>query len=368
MNRTLRILRNAVMVALFAAVVAGSALAEPMQSKGGEPTTEKSNLSRMADHIEIMRILVAKSINEGAFSARYAEAAKTAREQMKKELAAQLENKEAAPEADARLLRYYNTVAGNTYSYSFGDGTPTFTSHTRGFYATGVGVLFTTEVSVPGRLIEREPTKEPVEPQTKPDDAWQQAAREVQGRDNPLFLETRNRAASKSDRVWEIDSAYVDDAINGVIASVSKYGLRIADLPDGESIIVAIRFEGEQAGYGMNYSLPGRLSVNTVRAAQMEGELAAVAGEEPAVAAAAPSAPSAPSPPSATTFWSNGWSSSWRERRQHVVIEVPKSLIKQFAAGSMSVAEVRSGATITRYSADGDDDDSPFPALAPMAR
>ena len=361
MNRTLKIMRAAALVAMFAAVVAGSALANPMQAKEGDAAPGQKNLSRLADHIEILRILVTKSINEGPFSERYSEAMKKANEEAKKQLAAQLADEKAAAGADSRLWRLYSELGGAGSSFAWRDGSPTFTSHTRGFYAEGVGVLFTTEVSTPGRLVEIQPAKAEEQAPTTEDDEWLAAAQEAQGRSNQLVQELMLRKNERSAKAWEIDSAYVEDAINGVIDAVARHGGRLTDLPAGENIIVAMRFEGDESG---SYSLPLAVAATAEmkRAAEVEMAAAAAAARSQPDMPDPVSAPSLPSAPMAYTMWSGDWGTPWRARTEHVVIQIPRSALQ----GGATAEQVRQRATITRYAGGGEEGD--WDVFAPLAR
>lgn len=358
MNRTLRIVRVAALVTLFSAVIAGGALASPMQSKDGDEAAAQSGLSRLADHIEIMRILVAKSINEGAFSKRYSEATDKAREQAKKELAEQLQNEGGTSAKNDRLLNVYRELAvSGRYNAAFGSESPTFTSHTRGFYAKGVGVLFTTEVSTPGRLVEVKQDSSQQESKAPKDDAWEQAKLEAQGHHaGAIIQELRLRDARSGGKVWEIDSEYVNDAIDGVLEAVATHGSRIVDLPEGESIIVAMRFEGDQMNYSRFAPMAMAYSGDLLAAQLAAEELAAaeVAEAPPAPDASDPVAVAAPS--SGYTFWSSDWSSTWRNKQLQVVVQVPKSAITQFGSGAISLDGVRQRATITQYATGAEDE------------
>ena len=158
-------MRTTMKIALAAVLVSGAgslALAMPQDRDPGD--RDPSDLSAMADQIEIMRVVLADSISAPL---------------------ADLYNGEVA-EAGERLDRVGDRnleAAGLTSlrdvvaAYGISDGTQ-FTSHTRGYYARGVGIMFSTEVCVPVRFVEQEAVID----ETEPDEEWREAQQKVRAR------------------------------------------------------------------------------------------------------------------------------------------------------------------------------------------
>jgi hypothetical protein len=139
-----------------------------------------------------------------------------------------------------------------------------FTSHTRGFYAQEIGVLFSGEVQTPVRpTVSAEPEDEP--------DEWDAAADQVRGNTTPLSIReqlisdeyalVRNAGVAEA---WEIDSDFVDGAITSVLATIGKYGHKLEALPDNERIVVALRLSPGGAIHGRSSLSKNLTTLNTL--------------------------------------------------------------------------------------------------------
>ena len=139
------------------------------------------------------------------------------------------------------------------------------TSNTRGFYAEGLGALFSTEVSVPVRQISAE---ERVDGEA---DLWRDAEREHEGRGSASspFV-----AAGRAKSRFVIDEDAVDIAIDAVIAAVGEYGANIEGLAGDEAIVVAMHFEGNGAGLAIATPPGGAQWYSTIAGSYGGGERA----------------------------------------------------------------------------------------------
>lgn len=190
------------------------------------------------------------------------------------------------------------------------------TSHTRGFYAPGFGVFFTTEISTPTHLVVDEPDEtEPVDL-----DAWDRAEREVQG---DWSLEEALLAAAgerKTPGRWVISETFVDAAVDEVIGAIAKYGLRLDELPEHESISVGLRFEP-----GMNLS-----SMMTD-----EGESVSLPGMT--------------SSSGLQSYVVTSLGSIKQASVKHVVIQIAKSDVRRLQEGGLDEQSFRDRVSITSY-------------------
>jgi hypothetical protein len=141
--------------------------------------------------------------------------------------------------AAERLLDNYTRSAG---AYTTGVGRSRgrqVTSNTRGFYAEGLGAIFSTEVAVPVRAVnvdEDEPDRA---------DLWREAQREHEGRGSGYSSFT---VPAGDESHVAIDEEAMDAAIDAVIEAIGEYGVNIAGLSPDESIVVAMHFEGSGSG------------------------------------------------------------------------------------------------------------------------
>ena len=192
---------------------------------------EPVQMTALAQQIEIMRLVLAKSINRG-FT----------------ELIAQRrppEDRAAAQEAAVLAGEY---VAVLRVLGRAGHQKSRFTSHTRGFYAEGIGVVFSSEVQTPVSEVEGEAAaKAAREP-----DEWSEATDEVRGRaGGAIGLVTIYRDAVTTGQItdtdepvlWAIDPEFVEAAISSVLTMLAKHGLKIEALPGDEGIVVGLRLE-----------------------------------------------------------------------------------------------------------------------------
>lgn len=332
-------IRMAAVLALGAGLCITST-AQPMQAAEGDDGVGQ-RLSRMAEQIEIMRVVLTNAINDGAFGEQYRkdveQAQKAARKKLAEELARADDSDAEAPEAPAPpkaptsgtvtfggdgVSTYYNTVALSDH-YFMSSRHDTFTSYTRGFYSSGTGVLFTTEISAPVRQVKA--TDEPEQSATAAEDEWDRARAEALGsgaRPGGLIWEV-GRARDDATQ-WAIDEQYVELAVQGVIEAIAKHGLRLEGVADDESIIMAMRFSADRFGF----TVPTVVSTSGDEGADAEVKASAVT-------------------------LANVARFSGRVSDLNVVVDVPKSLLLAYDAGRMSMDELRRQATITSYSKAG---------------
>ncbi len=277
-----------------AAAAAPQAVDEPVQ------------MTELAQQIDIMRLVLAKSINRG-FT----------------ELIAQRrppEDRAAAQEAAVLAQRAGDYVAALGAFARAGHQKTQFTSHTRGFYAEGIGVVFSSEVQTPVSEVEGEAAaKAAREP-----DEWSAAADEVRGGAGGSGRASRYwdavttaQSADSDDLVlWAIDPEFVEAAIGSVLTMLGKHGLKIEALPGDESIVVGLKLEPH--GPSSSYSV----GVSGVAAA----ELAYLLANQLQHSGARRAAP------------------------KHLVIQISKRSLERFGAGDeVDVAALRREARITMY-------------------
>jgi len=339
-------IRTVAAVALGGGLCITTTAAQP-QDAGTYTTTADADggtLPKMAEHIEIMRVVLTNAINDGAFAEQYRKDLEAAKNATRKRLAEELRQSDngpaEAPPAPEEPAALYRSLALENFGLS---RSKTFTSHTRGFYASGVGALFTTEVSTPVREVAVQQVEDAAE-HDDADDAWARAQQEVRGggRFNTTFgaVEFMSDDDERKNTRWEIDPEYVQLAIDSVIEVAAKHGLRLEGLGDDESIIVATRFSASRLG----------LTVPSVATRSDDHD-------DNGKAAAAPSV---------YTLVSASQLSR-RAADVNVVIEVPKSVLQQLDSGAISMDELRERITITRYAKAGRRV-SQFSVIAPAAR
>ncbi len=203
-----------------------------------QPVDEPERMTALAEQIEIMRLVLAKSINRG-FTDLIAE-----RRPPQDPIAAQEAEVLAQRFGDhhpaaLRLLRVYGRV---------GHQKTQFTSHTRGFYAEGIGVVFSSEVQTPVSELEGEAA---VKAAREPDE-WNEAAEEISGRAGGAIgratvywdaVTTAQFADTDDPVLWAIEPEFVEAAISSVLTMLGKHGLKIEALPEDEGIVVGLRLE-----------------------------------------------------------------------------------------------------------------------------
>lgn len=268
---------------------------------------EPVQMTALAQQIDIMRLVLAKSINRG-FT----------------ELIAQRrppEDRAAAQEAAVLAQRIGDYTAALRVLGRAGHQKARFTSHTRGFYAEGIGVVFSSEVQTPVSELEGEAAaKEAREP-----DEWSEATDEVRGRaGGAIGLVTIYRDAVTTGQItdtdepvlWAIDPEFVEAAISSVLTMLAKHGLKIEALPGDEGIVVGLRLEPDvpltsySVGTGGEYV--GRLAYILANPLQHDG--------------------------------------ARRAAPMHLVIQISKRSLERFGAeDKVDVAALRREARITMY-------------------
>ena len=263
---------------------------------------EPVQMTALAQQIDIMRLVLAKSINRG-FT----------------ELIAQRrppEDRAAAQEAAVLAQRIGDYTAALRVLGRAGHQKARFTSHTRGFYAEGIGVVFSSEVQTPVSEVEGEAVaREAREP-----DEWSEATDEVRGRAGGAI----GRATIYWDAVttdtedpvlWAIDPEFVEAAISSVLTMLAKHGLKIEALPGDEGIVVGLRLEPDVpvTSYSVGTGEPvGHLAYILANRVQHDG--------------------------------------ARRAAPMHLVIQISKRSLERFGAEDMvDVAALRREARITMY-------------------
>lgn len=127
-------------------------------------------------------------------------------------------------------------------------GDPSATSFTRGFYCPGVGVWIDTTVSLP---VVFDSVKEgaKVEGRASEDDAWNQALSEASGT-APVLTRTLVAGTVLESQFDPTNRDAVIEAVKGLLV---RYGKRVRNLADDESVVIALKLEGDSSGF---YSQP----------------------------------------------------------------------------------------------------------------
>ncbi|MCZ6783361.1 MAG: hypothetical protein O7G30_08640 [Proteobacteria bacterium] len=267
---------------------------------------EPVQMIELAQQIDIMRLVLAKSINRG-FTDLIAERRTP-------------EDRAAAQEAAVIAQRAGDYVAA-LGALRAGHQKTQFTSHTRGFYAEGIGVVFSSEVKTPVSEVEgyaaEKATPEP--------DEWTEATDEVRGgaggssRRASIYWDavTNAQAVDSDDLVlWAIDPEFVEAVIGSVLTMLGKHGLKIEALPGDEGIVVGLKLEPHRPS--SSYIVGG--------------------SEEPAAELA--------------YLWANRLQHSGARRAapKHLVIQISKRSLERLGAGDeVDVAALRREARITMY-------------------
>lgn len=133
-------------------------------------------------------------------------------------------------------------------SNSLWRGVRSATSFTRGFYCPGVGVWIDTTVSLP---VVYDSVKEgaKVEGRASEDDAWNQALSEASGT-APVLTRTLVAGTVLESHFDPANCEAVIDAVKGLLV---RYGKRVRHLSDDESVVIALKLEGDSSGI---YSQP----------------------------------------------------------------------------------------------------------------
>ena len=178
------------------------------------------------------------------------------------------------------------------------------TSNTRGFRVPGHGVIFTLDVSVPAKQVEK--TDEVEDEKADADDDWEQASNEASGRLSNAYTIYKQVLGSSGEKLKQsvlvIEPEAVDAVIKAVIESIARHGLKIKGLDDDDSIVVAMQIEGN-------------------RIISSSGETNRL-------------------------FFTSMSSGSLRQR---VIIEIDCSVLGRYADGKIDLDAVRSRAKITSY-------------------
>jgi hypothetical protein len=286
----------------------------------GAPTTAvaqeggpAADLETMPEQVEIMRLVLVRSINN-----RLADLLET-----------RIPEGDSDEQSAAKSTRE-NLVSGSYESFvAVGRGSngpwkrpSRFTSHTRGFYAAGIGMIFDTEVQSAVVHVSAEEAPDP-----KETNEWDAAEAEVRtgssSRTATLYgaVTSSNRRVQSSDGgMAMIDPEFVDTAIEAIIHVLGKHGQKLKALPNNEDVIVGLRMTPDSSlSFGVEKTKSGEFTdaIATLRA-QYQFFGASALGP------------------------------------QTVVVRIPKSAIPTLdRGGDVDIAAIKQKATITSYTSSG---------------
>lgn len=168
-----------------------------------------------------------------------------------------------------------------------------------GYYVPGVGVVFTLDLPVATKKVDVEPAETPKS------DLWDQSEGELRG---ATSNETLWFAGQAKKRAIALDDEALDKAVGVLIKTVGRYGSRIEQLSQGESIIIAARVSGRTTLASNDRNLIATYNLVTGWAGQ--GGLS-----------------------------------------ERLIVNVPVAALRSFAGGKLDRSELRERAEITRYRA-----------------
>lgn len=294
------------------AVVAGAVVAAPVmaQSDSGSRQSQKQDSSKdknaeLSQQIEIMRLVLAKKINtslsdltkqitdeykkaqgadkEGSADQDKSEdstssaAAKNGdNDEDSADPSAEAISIAAAPTATAggrsasgdptnRMYYALTAAAPRALSYSgMFSNDSIYTSYTRGYYANGIGVLYSTEANIPVKPIEKsKEAGEEVKPNKadKSEDLWESTADQVNRNDGDHVLGdilARVDRGDKDSPKFEFDDRYINALTDAVFDTIGTYGEKLTQMQGQDSFVIAIRLS---ASYRVDALRPARESV-----------------------------------------------------------------------------------------------------------
>jgi len=191
------------------------------------PPSTEPNLNTLNDQIQIMRLVLANSLNKSlSHMFQQSQADKAADEDSESQQDEESTIGVAGTYSHSRSN--YTMLLKQQFGYQYASSTQ-FTSYTRGFFVPGSGVVFTTALSVPVSEIT-------ANHEDNHQNEWELAKRELQG-------QASKNEDRRADSAWVIDPQYIDTAIDTALQSIFEFGLNIEGLRAEENIILAIRFE-----------------------------------------------------------------------------------------------------------------------------
>lgn len=211
----------------MAAVALTLAFAPTGRAQDVPPEGEK--VTRIAEQVEIMRVVLTKELNRGGrplaeMVRRKGEAGVTASPSGLGELFT----------TDVALSNEMGLLMGRSMAGQR-------TSHTRGFYAPGIGAWFSTELKVPFERVEKIEADE---------DLWEQARKQVHSGESEEKVS--KFAGRRTVYQLRLQQAAIDAAVETVLSTLKRYGQKLEDLPAHESIVVALQFvPGASADMGV---------------------------------------------------------------------------------------------------------------------
>ena len=254
-------------------------------ARASEPSETAFDFATMAEDIEIMARILAKSV-----SARHHDIAGRAKASMLGFLAPQ----EEVASGDCAGCHTANVYTAGT----FGDAVTAYRRavvglgstpdlNMRGFYVPGSGALFTLDVRA-RTILAAEP-----EGEKSPAGVWEQTEREVRRG------ETRMPAVhGKSQQRAVVDPEAVNATVDSLLTAIAGHGAHIEQLVSPDNITVAARFRPKQA---------------------------------------------------ALTDPGGGWFTAGKAAPQRVIIQVPVTAIQDHVAGKIDLDAFKERARITRY-------------------
>ena len=292
---------------------------------------DKTTLATTAEQIEIMRLVFTNAINtrltdlqrEQLEAAREANPLVTDNETA----AGNVDESSNAgigslQQADAALSALTNADPYTSASYLYQNASMLkFTQNTRGFQAPGIGVIFSSEVSIPLNVIEASIDETDEAGTDLIDDAWEKARQSYQSRKNdsgtdpvPLLndIPLIGNLFSATEQVeLQFDETYVEAIIDEVLDCFGSYASRFTELGDDDCLVIAMRLNSSDA------LALSRTGSYRAAAAAYYNALSSGAASEP--------------------------------KPQHLVIEISREDARQYRSNNLTLPALRERTKITRY-------------------
>jgi len=182
------------------------------QDNGSDHGSDGSNLKALAEQVEIMRRVLVRSLLEKSVdyaTNRYGNAV---------DLVTRGKNLQAKY-ADAATVF---GLASGFYSNAL--------VHARGYCLPGQGVVYTVDLYIP--------VKKVTDPPEEAKDAWEEAKKEVERGKTPEMVNylTQNRGRTR----MILDPDAIEKGEDILLGTVGKHASKMSELPDGETITLAI--------------------------------------------------------------------------------------------------------------------------------
>lgn len=206
--------------------------------------------------------------------------------------------KDDSTAARAALLYQYQTATGNL---AYTNRLTSYSSKVsiEGFYVPGTGVIYT--LKLPAATKEVDP---PTKPEAPKEDLWSKTEDEIRRSNIFTVYQGSGLRGSKKPKVHMVDEEKLAETVDLIVSTVAQYGSHIEQLSSGESIILAARLNSVSTGY------------TTGTAVNLFGLV----------------------------------SRGGRARSDRVIIRVPVTVMRDFAAGKINKQQCRERCEVTRYS------------------